>query len=65
MEFPRLGVELVMQLPAYTTATEMPGPVDTPYPRCTAAYITAHSNARSLTHRERPGIEPSSLWIPS
>ena len=26
-------------------------------------YSTAHSNARSLTHRARPGIEPASLWI--
>ena len=24
---------------------------------------TAHSNSRSLTHWERPGIEPSSSWI--
>ena len=26
-------------------------------------YTTAHSNARSLTHWERPGINPSSSWI--
>ena len=26
MEVPRLGVELELQLPAYTTATAMPGP---------------------------------------
>ena len=26
-------------------------------------YITAHSNARSLTHWARPGIEPVSSWI--
>ena len=26
-------------------------------------YITAHSNARSLTHWMRSGIEPSSSWI--
>ena len=26
-------------------------------------YTTAHSNAGSLTHWARPGVEPSSLWI--
>ena len=26
-------------------------------------YTTAHNNARSLTHWERLGIEPASLWI--
>ena len=26
-------------------------------------YNTAHSNARSLTHWERPGVEPTSSWI--
>ena len=25
-------------------------------------YTTAHGNARSLTHRARPGIEPEFLW---
>ena len=28
-----------------------------------AAYTTANSNAGSLTHGTRPGIEPASLWI--
>ena len=28
-----------------------------------ATYTTAHSNASSLTHWARPGIEPSSTWI--
>ena len=28
-----------------------------------ANYTTAHGNAGSLTHRERPGTEPASLWI--
>ena len=28
-----------------------------------AIHTTAHSNARSLTHWERPGIEPAFLWI--
>ena len=27
------------------------------------AYTTAHNNARSFTHWERPGIEPTSSWI--
>ena len=26
-------------------------------------YTTAHGNARCLTHRARPGIEPTSSWI--
>ena len=26
-------------------------------------YTTAHSNAVSLTHRVRPGIEPASSWL--
>ena len=28
-----------------------------------AAYTTAHSNSRSLTHRTRLGIEPASSWF--
>ena len=28
-----------------------------------AIYITAHGNARSLTHRAMPGIEPATLWF--
>ena len=27
------------------------------------AYITAHGNARSLTHWARPGIEPATSWF--
>ena len=27
------------------------------------AYTTAHGKAESLTHCERPGIEPTSSWI--
>ena len=27
------------------------------------AYTTTHNNARSPTHRVRPGIEPASSWI--
>ena len=29
-----------------------------------ATFTTAEGNARSRTHWERPGIEPTSLWIP-
>ena len=28
-----------------------------------STFTTAHSNARSLTHWERPEIEPASLWM--
>ena len=30
---------------------------------CICDYTTAHGNARSLTHWERPGIEPASSWM--
>ena len=52
MEVPRLG----MQLLAYTTAIAMQDPSPVPY-------TTAHSNAGSLTHWVRPGMEPASSWI--
>ena len=48
MEVPRLGVELELQLPAYTTATATPK----------LTYTTACGNDGSLTYRVRPGIEP-------
>ena len=55
MEVPRLGVELELQLPAYTSATATPD----------LSHIWdlhhAHSNAGSLPHWARPGIEPSVL----
>ena len=44
MEVPRLGIELELQLPAYTTATA------TPDPSHILTYTTAHGNARFLTH---------------
>ena len=44
MEVPRVGVEWELQLLAYTTATAMPDH------RPSVTYITAHGNARSLTH---------------
>ena len=50
MEVPRLGVELELQLPAYATVTAM--------------WDLSHvSNARSLTHCARAGIEPASSCI--
>ena len=52
MEVPRLGVDMELQLPAYTTATAMPD-----------SNTTTQSNARSLTHWARPGIEPTTSWL--
>ena len=53
VEVPRLGVELELQLPAYTTAVWA----------LSGTYATAHGNARSLTLWVRPAIEPASSWI--
>ena len=58
MEIPRLGVELELQLPAYTRATETLG-----IQASSSTYTTAHGKARSLTHGERPGIEPETSWL--
>ena len=44
MEVPRLGVQLDLQLPAYTTATA------TRIQAASVTYITAHDNSGSLTH---------------
>ena len=57
MEVHSLGVESELQLPIYTTATA------TRDPSPSEAYTTAHSNAGSLTHWARPGIDPMSSWI--
>ena len=57
MEVPRLGVKSKLQLLAYTTATAMPDRA------ASANYTTTYSNAGSLTHGVRPGIEPVSSWI--
>ena len=57
MEVPRLGVQLELELLAYTTATTTPDPshvFDLHY---------THGNAGSLTHWARPGIKPMSWWI--
>ena len=64
MEVPRRGVQSELQLPAYTTATAMPNPNGTCRIWATfATYTVACGNAGSLTHWERPGIEPASLRI--
>ena len=55
MGVPRLGVELELQLTAYATVCQIWA--------TSATYITAHDNARSLTHWARPWIEPVSSWI--
>ena len=54
MEVTRLGVELELQLPVYTTATVTPDPKHICGP--------CHSLRQHciLTHQERPGIEPIS-----
>ena len=54
-EVPRLGVQLELQLPAYTTATATGDP---------SHICNLHNgNARCLTHWTRPGMEPTSSWI--
>ena len=55
MKVLRLGVESELQLPAYTTATATQAE--------SAAYTTAHRNARSLPHGARPGSKPTSSRI--
>ena len=59
MEVPRLGVELDLQLPVYTTATAMPVLWATPAtsPQLMAAPVPY------LTYWARPEIEPMSSWI--
>ena len=57
MEVPRLGVQLELQLLAYTTATEMWD---------LSLIFDLHQSSRqrrSLTHWARPGIQPASSWI--
>ena len=57
IEIPRLEVKSELQILAYTTATA------TPDLRQVCDLHTAHSNAGSLTHCVRPGIEPTSSWM--
>ena len=54
---PRLGVELELQLPVYTTAAKR----ETQAKSVTSA--TAHISSGSLTHCLGPGIEPKSSWM--
>ena len=56
-EVPRLGVELELQLLVYVTATAQK------IPAASSTYTTVHDNDGSLTHRARPGIEPTSSWM--
>ena len=51
VEVPGLGVKSELQLQAYTTATARS--------QLSATYTTAYSNAGSLTHSARPGMEPA------
>ena len=60
MEVPRLGVQLELQLPAYTTA---PQPQQRGIRAVSATYTTVRGHAGSLTHGARPGIEPKSPWF--
>ena len=59
MEVPRLGAESELLLSAYATATE------TQIQAASVTYTTARGNAGSLTHWERPWIEPTSSQITS
>ena len=51
MEVHRLGVWLELQVPAYTTARQN-------LSHASATYVTAHGNARSLTHQAGQGSNP-------
>ena len=57
MEVPRLEVELVQQLLAYTTATAMQDP------SCACNRHHSSWQHQILTYQVRPGIEPALLWI--
>ena len=52
MQIPRLGVELELQMLAYTTATATPDPS-----------LASRGNTGSMTHWTRPGIKLASSWI--
>ena len=58
MEVPRLGVQLELELPAYTTATATPD---------LSCVCNLHSSLQRkpdpLTHWSRPGVKPLSLSI--
>ena len=54
--FPRPGVQLELQLPAYTTATA------TPDPNCVGELCRSLRQGWILIHWARPGIELESSW---
>ena len=57
MEVTRLGVKSELQMPTTATVAAM---WDLSW---SVTYSTTRGNAGSLTHRARPGIEPTSSWI--
>ena len=60
-EVPRLGVELNLSCSRWPMPE--PQPQQHRIEAMSATYTTAHSNARSLTHWARPGIEPATWWF--
>ena len=58
MEVPRLGGSI-----RSCSCRPMLQPQQHGIPATSVTYTTAHSNARSLTHWERPGIKPTSSWM--
>ena len=54
VEDPRLGLQSELQLLAHTIATATPDP---------SCLCDLHHDAGPLTHKARPGIEPTSSWI--
>ena len=58
MEVPRLGVKSELQLPAYTTAPEMPDPS-----HICDLHHSSRQHTGSLTHWLRPGIKPATSWF--
>ena len=69
MEVPRLGVISELQLLVYTTAIATWDPSHifdlhhSSRRAISSTYTTAQGNARTLTHRVRPGIKPTSSWM--
>ena len=55
MEVPTLGVQLELELPAYTRAIATPDP--------SRFCDLQNGNTRSLTHWARPGIKPATSWF--
>ena len=58
-EVPRVGVEMELQLPAYTKPTRPAHWIQA----TSVTYTRAHGNAGYLIFWSRPGIEPTSSWI--